>query len=650
MLCEYNGSHLGVHVTFDSHLSDNQKETRMKASESLQNDQSTATEKALRFAFDTTPAFIHTARPDGYFDYFNRPWLDFLGKSLEDVCGWHWTESVHPEDVAGTVQKWRAALASGEPFEAEARVRCADGTYRAFLHRKVPLHDEHGKIVKWFGSSIDIEDRKRAEERRPLEAELQATLNVIPAYTWHVLPSGALTFVNEGTADPFAKVLDSASDSLALLRWSFDLVIELSDLKLETLRQDGDFILYRGRHRRQTDATPPPILVLTPAMEHPAPGCLRRMEHEFSLKAELDPAWAVRPLALTQEQDRSFLLLDDPGAEPLDLLLEEPMELGQLLRFAIGLSAALVQLHARGLIHKEIKPANVLANPSTGQVWLMGFGIASRLPRERQSPEPPEFIAGTLPYMAPEQTGRMNRSIDSRSDLYALGVTLYEMLTGSLPFTATDPMEWVHCHIARRPVSPAERLKDVPRSVSEIIMKLLAKTAEDRYQTAAGLERDLRRCLAQWEAERRIDAFPLGQEDRPDRLLIPEKLYGREREIEKLLASFDRVIKGGTRELVLVAGYSGIGKSSVVNELHKVLVPPRGLFASGKFDQVQARHPLFDARSGFPEPHPAPSGEERGRPGTLARRASRGARPERSAHDRPRPATEADHRRPAAGS
>ena len=375
--------------------------------------------------------------------------------------------------------------------------------------------------------------------------------------------------------------------------------MELSELKLETLRQDGEFILYRGRHRRQTDATPPPILVLTPAMEHPAPGCLRRMEHEFSLKAELDPAWAVRPLALTQEQDRSFLLLDDPGAEPLDLLLEEPMELGQLLRFAIGLSAALVQLHARGLIHKEIKPANVLVNPSTGQVWLMGFGIASRLPRERQSPEPPEFIAGTLPYMAPEQTGRMNRSIDSRSDLYALGVTLYEMLTGSLPFTATDPMEWVHCHIARRPVPPAERLKDVPRSVSEIIMKLLAKTAEERYQTAAGLERDLRRCLAQWEAERRIDAFPLGQQDRPDRLLIPEKLYGREREIEKLLASFDRVIKGGTPELVLVAGYSGIGKSSVVNELHKVLVPPRGLFASGKFDQYKRDIPYSTLAQAF---------------------------------------------------
>jgi PAS domain S-box-containing protein len=146
----------------------------MKASESLQNDQSTATENALRRAVDTTPAFIHTARPDGYLDYFNRGWLDFFGKSLEEVCGWRWTESVHPEDVAGIVQKWHAALASGEPFEAEARVRRADGTYRALLHRKVPLHDEQGNIVKWFGSSIDIEDRKCAEEQfRRSDQELQ---------------------------------------------------------------------------------------------------------------------------------------------------------------------------------------------------------------------------------------------------------------------------------------------------------------------------------------------------------------------------------------------------------------------------------------------------------------------------------------------
>jgi PAS domain S-box-containing protein len=275
------------------------------------------------------------------------------------------------------------------------------------------------------------------------------------------------------------------------------------------------------------------------------------------------------------------------------------MEAGRFLQLATALTAALGRLHERGLIHKDIKPSNILANCATGQVWLTGFGVASRLPRERQQPEPPEFIAGTLAYMAPEQTGRMNRSIDSRSDLYSLGVTLYEMLTGSLPFTASDPMEWVHCHIARQPAPPHERSKNVPASVSAIIMKLLAKTAEERYQTAAGLERDLRRCLAQWEADSRIDDFPPGAYDVSERLLVPERLYGRQREIETLLACFDRVIKGGAPELVLVSGYSGTGKSSTVSELHRALVPPRGLFAAGKFDQYKQGIPYAPLAQAF---------------------------------------------------
>src|SRR4029077_18096069 len=206
---------------------------------------------------------------------------------------------------------------------------------------------------------------------------------------------------------------------------------------------------------------------------------------------------------------------------------------------------------------------------------------------------------GTFAYMAPEQTGRMNRSVDSRSDLYALGVTFYEMLTGKLPFTAADPMEWVHCHIARQPVPPDERVAGVPEPLSAIVMKLLAKTGEERYQTAAGVEADLRRCLAEWESHGRIEPFSLGGCDVSDRLLIPEKLYGREREIETLLASFDRVVANGTPELVLVSGYSGIGKSSVVHELHKVLVPPRGLFASGKFDQYKRDIPYATLAQAF---------------------------------------------------
>src|SRR5882762_9776437 len=356
---------------------------------------------------------------------------------------------------------------------------------------------------------------------------------------------------------------------------------------LETLREGAEFTHYRGRQHGR----PTPVLVVALTAEQPSPQSLRRLEHEYSLEAELDSAWASRPLALTRHEGRTTLVLEDPGGVPLDRILDrsqgQPMELTRFLRIAIGVTAALGQVHRHGLIHKDIKPANILVDEESGGFWLTGFGIASRLPRERQAPETPEVIAGTLAYMAPEQTGRMNRSIDSRSDLYALGVTFYEMLTGTLPFKAADPMGWVHCHIARQAAPPGDRAKQIPEVVSSLIMKLLAKTAEERYQTAAGLEADLRRCQTEWQAHRRIPAFPLGMHDLPDRLLIPERLYGREREVGILIAAYDRVVAQGIAELVLVSGYSGIGKSSVVNELHKVLVPPRGLFASGKFDQYR---------------------------------------------------------------
>src|SRR5437016_13343351 len=373
--------------------------------------------------------------------------------------------------------------------------------------------------------------------------------------------------------------------------------MDLSEYAFELVRSDEALALHRGRSG--TPSSRRPILLLTPLSGHPTPATLERLGHEHSLARELRSAWAAQPVALTEHQGRTTLVLEDPGGEPLDGLLRAPMRLGPCLRVAVGLASALRQLHAQGIIHKDIKPANLLVDTATGRVWLMGFGIASRLRRERQAPEPPEVIAGTLPYMAPEQTGRMNRSIDSRSDLYSLGVTLYEMLTGGLPFTASDPMEWVHCPIARRPAPPAERRGDVPGIVSAIILKLLAKTPEERYQTAAGVERDLRRCLAAWGAGRPIDDFPLGEDDTPDRLPVPEKLYGRSREVETLLAAFDRIMTSGKPELVLVPGYAGIGKSSVVNELHKVLVPSRGLFASGKFDQYKRNIPYATLAQAF---------------------------------------------------
>src|SRR6202021_1552019 len=241
-----------------------------------------------------------------------------------------------------------------------------------------------------------------------------------------------------------------------------------SGYALEPLREGPDFILYRGHQGGHAS----PVLVLALSAEHPSPQSLRRLEHEYSLAAELEPAWAAKPLALSRHEGRTILVLKDPGGEPLDLVLVrnqgKPLDLTRVLRIAIGLTAALGQVHRRGLIHKDIKPANVLGG-GDGTVWLTGFGIASRLPRESQAPAPPGIIVGTLAYMAPEQTGRMNRSIDARSDLYSLGVTLYQMLTGILPFFATDPLEWVHCHIARQPVRLGDR-PEAPEPLPGMVM------------------------------------------------------------------------------------------------------------------------------------------------------------------------------------
>src|ERR1700678_3721564 len=372
---------------------------------------------------------------------------------------------------------------------------------------------------------------------------------------------------------------------------------EPSRYMLESLREGPDFTLYRARQH----GNPSPVLAGALGADQQSPESLRRLEHEYSLAGELDPAWAAKPLTLTRHEGRTILVLEDPGGEPLDLVIERnrgrPLDLTRVLHIGVGFASALSHVHRHGLIHKDIKPGNVLVD-DVGNAWLMGFGIASLVPSERQAPGPPEIIAGTLAYMAPEQTGRMNRSIDMRSDLYSLGVTLYQMLTGALPFAAADPLEWVHCHIARQP-APLSDHAAVPEPLSAIIMKLLAKNAEERYQTASGLEADLRRCLEQWQSHGRIDSFALGAHDSSDRLLIPEKLYGREREVDALLAAFDRVVAQGNPELVLVSGYSGVGKSSVVNELHKALVPPRGLFAAGKFDQYKRDIPYATLAQAF---------------------------------------------------
>jgi len=370
----------------------------------------------------------------------------------------------------------------------------------------------------------------------------------------------------------------------------------MMDFDLRVAWEDGERVFYRNQRKR---ADEPAVLAVLPRSEHPAPLVLERFAHEYALKDQLSSAWAVRPLQLLREHGHVMLVLEDPGGRPLEELLGAPMEINRFLLLAINISVVLAKVHRQGLVHKDINPANILVDELTGDVRLSGFGMASRLLRERQSSNPPEIIAGTLAYMAPEQTGRMNRSIDSRSDLYALGVTFYRMLTGSLPFSAADPIEWIHCHVAKEPTPPSERLETIPEPISSIVVKLLAKNAEERYQTASGLERDLRYCLVEWQAQGRIDEFQIGQEDTPERLVIPEKLYGRAKEVSALIAAFDRVAKGGRAELVLVSGYSGVGKSAVVNELQKVLAPSGALFAAGKFDQYERDIPYSTLAKAF---------------------------------------------------
>jgi predicted ATPase/signal transduction histidine kinase len=321
------------------------------------------------------------------------------------------------------------------------------------------------------------------------------------------------------------------------------------------------------------------------------PAALDRQRREYEVGRALDLATVARPLVLDTHQGMPALVLEDWGGQPLDRVAACPMQTGTFLEIAVRVAAAVDDVHRRGVIHRDLKPENILVHPTTLEVKLADFGLATRLPRELKSARPPDQIEGSLPFMSPEQTGRMNRGVDSRTDLYSLGVTFYRLLTGRLPFEARDPLEWVHCHIARAPPAPSDVVPGLPEAISGIVTKLLAKMAEDRYQTAPGLRHDLERCLAQWRAGGRIDPFPLGERDAPDRLQIPERLYGREAELGALQRAFEGVVETGTTALVLVSGYSGIGKSSLVHELEEPIVRRRGLFLAGKFDRHQRQIP-----------------------------------------------------------
>ncbi len=363
----------------------------------------------------------------------------------------------------------------------------------------------------------------------------------------------------------------------------------------EELHQGGYATLYRAL---RGDGRQPVVLkVLDPRR------CgqkeLERLRHEYEIGASLHLGSAVRPLGLETYQGMPALVLEDFGGRPLEHFLGAPMSVEAFLELALRIAGAVSDLHRQGVVHKDLKPQNILVHPTTLEVKLADFGLATRLPREQQAARPPQLIEGSLPYLSPEQTGRMNRAVDSRTDLYSLGVAFFQMLTGRLPFEANDPLEWVYCHVARAPPSPSQLVSEVPEAIARIVMKLLAKMVEDRYQTARGLHHDLARCLEQWRQGGRIEAFAPGERDTPDRLRIPQTLFGRDEEVTALLGAFERVVSTGAPEVVLVSGYSGIGKSSLVNELHKPVVREQGLFVSGKFDQLRRDIPYSTIAQAF---------------------------------------------------
>ncbi|WP_437917134.1 AAA family ATPase [Sorangium sp. So ce302] len=365
----------------------------------------------------------------------------------------------------------------------------------------------------------------------------------------------------------------------------------------ETLHEGQQTSLLRAI--RSADGCPVILKVLDPRRS--CPKDVERLKHEYAIGKALSHEAIVAPLALETYEGLPALVMEDFGGESLDHFMDAPMNIERFLDLAVRIVAAVAELHQRDIIHKDLKPQNILVNAATGQVKLTDLGLASRLSREQSPAGPPRLIEGSLPYLSPEQTGRMNRAIDSRTDLYALGVTFYEMLTGRLPFEARDPLEWVHCHVARVPPPPSALVPELPEVLSALVLKLLAKMAEDRYQTARGLKHDLERCLSAWRATGRIEPFPLAEHDVSGRFEIPQKLYGREEEVVALLRAFERVMGTGVPELVLVSGYSGIGKSALVHELYRPIVRERACFLSGKFDQYKRDIPYFTLVQAFRE-------------------------------------------------
>ncbi|MEG4168640.1 MULTISPECIES: AAA family ATPase [unclassified Microcoleus] len=354
------------------------------------------------------------------------------------------------------------------------------------------------------------------------------------------------------------------------------------------LYESANSLVYRAI--READRQPLILKLLKES--YPTPQELLRYRTEYRITRELKEAGVVQVYELQKYQNSLVIFVEDFGGESLKIWMQQrKFSLKEFLQIAIAATETLGQIHSANIIHKDINPSNIVFNPTTGQLKIIDFGISTQLTREMPTLKNPKVLEGTLAYISPEQTGRMNRSIDYRTDFYSLGVTFYELLTGKLPFETEDALELVHCHIARQPVPPHEIKPEIPLIVSQIVSKLMAKNAENRYQTALGLKQDLEMCLVQLQETESIEEFELGTLDITDHFLIPEKLYGRETEVFNLLAAFERV-RNASAEMMLVAGFSGIGKTAVVNEVHKPIARQGGYFIKGKYDQFQRNIPF----------------------------------------------------------
>ncbi|MEH1775337.1 trifunctional serine/threonine-protein kinase/ATP-binding protein/sensor histidine kinase [Nostoc sp.] len=363
---------------------------------------------------------------------------------------------------------------------------------------------------------------------------------------------------------------------------------------IEQIYESSNSLIYRGYR----EADNQPVILKTLRDVYPSPERIACYQREYDIIHNLHLTGVVQVYALEIHQQRPVLVLEDfSGSSLAQLQLAGEIELEQFLRLGISIVESLRQIHAANIIHKDINPSNIVFNPNTRQIKIIDFGISTVLSRETQSFKNPNVLEGTITYISPEQTGRMNRAIDYRSDFYSLGVTFYKLLTGEVPFLGDDPLALIHCHIAKQPPLLGHR-EEIPQVLCEIVMKLMAKNAEDRYQSTSGIQADLEQCLHQLQSNGKIDVFALASQDVSDRFIIPQKLYGREPELETLLAAFDR-ITNGTTELMLVAGYSGVGKSALVNEVHKPITAKRGNFITGKYDQYQRNIPYYAISQAF---------------------------------------------------